>query len=106
MRDGFDLEHSILEERARQFEALEFPLTKRVFLLLAVSMVMLSVTAGARMVLFGVREGEFYEARAEANMTQVVTIPAARGIVYDRFGVPIAVNEASHRLVLNTGMAK
>lgn len=100
------MEHSVLEDRARHFGSLELPLSRKVFLLLAVSALITSGTAISRSFLFFVQKGDFYAARAEANMTQQITLPAARGFIYDRFGEVLAENESAKRLVLNAGLVK
>ena len=105
-REEFDLEHSILEERARHFGALELPLSRKVFLLLAISALAASSIFLFKVFLFFSQKGDFYKARAEANMTQQITLPAGRGNIYDRFGEVLARNESAQRLVLNAGLVK
>jgi penicillin-binding protein 2 len=106
MKEEFDLEHSILEERAKQFEALELPLSYRVFQFFGVLAFILAAAAFAKIILLAAQKGDFYKARAEMNMAQSVTIPAMRGSIYDRFGNLLAGNETSHRAVLNAGLIR
>jgi len=45
-------------------------------------------------------EGERYRKRAEWQSTRLVTIPAARGIIYDRDGTPLVRNVPSFNVVV------
>ncbi|RJP43901.1 penicillin-binding protein 2 [Candidatus Parcubacteria bacterium] len=48
-----------------------------------------------RTLFLGIGRGEFYEARAEANLSDEEIRQAPRGIIYDRFGEVLAENEPS-----------
>ena len=102
----FDLEHSIMEERSKQFEVLELPLSRRVFLTLFGVAVIFSSLAAVRIYLLAFAEGNFYQNRASANTEKPITLPAKRGSIYDRFGNLLAQNQAAYRLVLNPGLVK
>ena len=101
-----DFEHSILQERSEELEMLEFPLSQRVFLFLGIAALALGGIVGGRIFFLAVQKGDFYKARAEMNMTQPLTIPAARGFIYDRFGEILVRNESSYRAVINVGLIK
>ncbi len=44
--------------------------------------------------------GKTYVAQAESNRTQTISVPAARGIIYDRNGTILARNIASYSIVI------
>ncbi len=102
----FELEHSIIESNAQNFEILELPLTKRVFLILGISTLFLIGTVFLRIAFLSWWKGDFYKNRSAMNMEQPITIPSVRGFIYDRFGNLLVKNESSYRVVLNTGIAK
>ena len=105
--DEFNLEHSIIESGIkRDLGVLELPLAKRVFLILGVSAFLLTGAVFARVVFLSWWNGDFYKDRSEMNVKQPITIPSARGFIYDRSGNLLAQNESSYRVVLNTGIAK
>lgn len=45
--------------------------------------------------------GQLYLDRAEENRIQAITIPARRGLIYDRVGVPLVRNEPIFEVLLN-----
>ena len=107
--DQFDLEHSIAESGIRgvgQFEALELPLSRRVFLLLLSVAAIFSLTVGARVYFLAFYKGDFYKNRSAMNSEKLITLPAIRGKIYDRFGNLLVRNDSSYRLVLNPGLIK
>ena len=110
MRDEakeFDLEHAISEDQfQKNLGVLEYPLTKRVLRLFFAVALMISGAAAVKLFALTGWEGEFYKNRAEMNVAQTITIPAARGLIYDRFGNLLAEDEPSHRAVLNVILAK
>lgn len=53
-----------------------------------------------RLVNLQVFEGEVWTERAIENYTREVSIPAARGIIYDRHGIILARNTASYNVVV------
>ena len=107
--DDFSLEHSIVESGiagAKDFEALELPLSKGAFLLVLIIAASAVLIVFGRIFLLGVWSGDFYQTRAAINLEQPITMPAARGNIYDRFGNLLAQNLASQRVVLNTSLVK
>ena len=100
------MEHSIIESNAGNFDILELPLAKRVFLILGISALFLIGTVFIRIVFLSWWKGDFYKGRSEMNAEQPITIPSARGAIYDRFGNLLAQNQSSYRVVLNAGIAK
>lgn len=106
MKPEFDLEHAIIETQARHLEILEIPLSRRVFLLMGGVAFLFTVIFFSRIFYFAVAKGDFYKTRSAMNVTQPFTLPAVRGLIYDRFGKVMARNESAFRLVLNVSLAK
>ena len=55
---------------------------------------------GARMYHLQVREAERYHRLAEENRINMRLLPPSRGVILDRFGVPLAENRQNFRVVL------
>jgi len=109
MKDDFSLEHSIVEsgiKGASQFEVLELPLSRRVFLLLLVAGAVFSLAVGARISFLAFYKADFYQTRSAMNVAKPIAIPAIRGVIYDRFGNLLVENDSAYRLVLNPGQAR
>ncbi len=105
-KEEFDLEHAILEERGNGLETLELPLSRKTFFLLVFFAILAGAAVFARIAHITYLKGDFYEARSAMNVEQPITIPAVRGIIYDRHGKQLVENESAYRLVLNSGLAK
>ncbi len=106
MKLEFDLEHAIIETQARHLDILELPLSRRVFLLMGGVAFLFAGIFFSRIFYLSVVKGDFYKRRSAMNVTQPLTLPAVRGLIYDRFGKVMARNESAFRLVLNAGLAK
>lgn len=102
----FDLEHAIIETQARHLDILELPLSRRVFLLMGGAAFLFVGIFFSRIFYLSVLYGDFYGRRSAMNVTKPITLPAVRGVIYDRFGKVMARNESAFRLVLNAGLAK
>ncbi|MDE2001836.1 MAG: hypothetical protein KGI60_04720 [Patescibacteria group bacterium] len=106
-KDDFGLEHSIVESGIKKdFDVLELPLSGNAFRLILVGGLLFVGIAFARTAYLSFSQGNFYAARADMNITEPVTLPAIRGLVYDRYGVVLAQNEAAHRVVLNVSAVR
>lgn len=100
------MEHAIIETQARHLDILELPLSRRVFLLMgSAAFLFVGIFFSRIFYLFAIK-GDFYKGRSAMNVTQPITLPAVRGMIYDRFGKVMARNESAFRLVLNAGLAK
>ena len=66
----------------------------RLFVLLFIVAVIFIVLVG-RLFYMQIVTGEEADASLTASVTREVTIPAARGNIYDRYGRPLATNEAA-----------
>lgn len=69
-------------------------LRNRLFVLLAAAAVIFMILVG-RLFYMQIVNGEEADASLTSSVTREVTIPAARGNIYDRYGRPLAVNEAA-----------
>ena len=74
-------------------------LTRRAVLLGGIQAGAFSLLA-ARMYQLQVTEGERYANLAEGNRISPRLIPPDRGVIVDRFGVPVAVNRQTYRIVV------
>lgn len=92
-------EESVLDELSeqREFNSMEQPLSSAPFLLVGVGVFCIVVVAGFRIFSLGILDGDFYTNRAEANVGQTTVVRAERGVIIDRFGVPLTKNTPSFR---------
>ena len=65
-----------------------------------VAMVVLFVIFTLRLAQMQLIEGEYYFTIAESNRTQLVYVPASRGVIYDRNGVLLARNMPSYNITI------
>ncbi len=78
-----------------QFEGrLEKPITKSTFAGIGICFFILGGLIFAKIFHLEVFKGEAYAARSEYNYLRAVSIPAARGIIYDRNGKELAWNDS------------
>ena len=73
--------------------------TRRTALLAGGKLVLLSTLVG-RMYYLQVLESERYATLADENRINIRLLSPPRGRIVDRFGVPVAVNQQNHRVVL------
>ncbi|MDD4931053.1 MAG: penicillin-binding transpeptidase domain-containing protein [Candidatus Colwellbacteria bacterium] len=73
----------------------ERPLGSGMFGLVVAIFALMGIAALVRVGFFLVVDGEIYRARADSNVNKVTFIPADRGIIRDRYGEPLVVNEPS-----------
>lgn len=80
--------------------------TRRAFILGGVQAAALAVLAGRLAYLQFIKSDE-YRALSENNHIKLVPVPAERGLLLDRVGIPIAHNDKTYRLLLDvSGMTK
>lgn len=90
-----------MQDKAVSEDLVEVPLRDRVFrAFLFVATVIILIFLG-RIAYLSLIRGEFYRARAEANMVEVKIISAPRGAIYDRFGKALAVNRPDFEVFLS-----
>ncbi len=83
-------------------EIKEKPIGAKVFRNLVVAFGIFCVIVFARLFSLGVADGDFYRARAEANVSQIFVERAPRGIIYDRYGEILAENRDSINLYVRS----
>jgi len=92
-RGGYNLEvDEIVADKGRA-TFLEQKLPGVIFRLFYIAVVAVSLAFAARVYYIGASQSSFYKERALANVNQEIAEPAPRGIIYDRFGEPIAQNQ-------------
>jgi penicillin-binding protein 2 len=90
--NGVNLE-DILSDRLREDDLIEVSLSSRVFKGFWVIVLLLTAASGIQLLNLGLTDHSFYKNRALANMSYSVEEPAPRGVVLDRFGLPLVTNE-------------
>ncbi len=106
-KDEFGLEHSIIESGIRRdLGILELPISRNAFRLISLGGFIFIGLVFARVAYLNYLNGGFYVARAESNVMQSLTLPAVRGLIYDRYGKIMTQNESAYRVVLNAGMVR
>ena len=73
---------------------------RRVVMLIALCVVM-CISAALRTFQYQIVDGETYLAAAQRGTTTTIEIPAARGEIVDRNGVPLAQNQAAFNVAFN-----
>jgi penicillin-binding protein 2 len=74
---------------------LDLPRSRPRFIAFGVAAIVLITALGGRLFQLQVVQGEEFARRAAADRTVEVPIPAARGLIFDRAGRPVAVNTPS-----------
>lgn len=74
-------------------------ITRRGLVLMAAQLGLVG-TLGWRMRYLQVEEAERYRLLAEENRINIRLLPPARGLIYDRDGTPVAVNQQNYRIVM------
>ncbi|KKR55726.1 MAG: Penicillin-binding protein 2 [Candidatus Curtissbacteria bacterium GW2011_GWA1_40_24] len=96
----FFLEEAVLDDLAEGLDLLEMPLSKKTFKLIGVFVAVIIAVVVVRLFFLSVWAGKFYQNRALLNAAEIISLPAERGIIYDRFGEPLVKNEPVYRLSL------
>ncbi len=93
--EEFDLEEAMMDQSGKNFEVLELPLHDRIFRVVTACAVILGVVIAGRVAHLGIVKGSFYNFRAVTNVNKETVVPAPRGIIFDRFGVPLVENRST-----------
>ncbi len=99
-RDDIAIEESIFDDWSGA-PRLEVALDSLPFLLVGITATSLVVLIFARVFMFAGVYGSAYTARSRANVDKEFIIPAYRGIITDRFGVPLVENIPSFRVSID-----
>ena len=76
------------------FERITEFMKSRIFIMLTGVFILFSAI-GIRLFVLQIVEGEKYQQELKTSIMQNISIPASRGMIYDRYGRPLAVNEAA-----------
>ena len=99
MKSGVPFEE-LLIDRIHEEDLLEVPVESRLFrVFLAVCCVIVGIVV-VQLFVLGVLKGDFYSARAAANMSDIRIERAPRGLILDRFGDVLVRNEPLYRAFL------
>ena len=91
----------VLADKALEEDLLEIPLGEVVFRWVLVVAGLVTLILIFQFGYISIVDGEFYENRAFANMSEIRMRYAPRGIIADRFGEPLVYNEPTTRVSLS-----
>ncbi len=83
----------ILADRLREDDLIEVPLSSQVFRGFWAVVLLISAAAVFQLLNLGLAAHSFYRTRALANMSYLLQEPAPRGIIFDRYNLPLVENE-------------
>lgn len=97
------LEDAIFDEAVKQQDVgyAELFLSNKAFFIAALAAFLIGVVVAWRLVYLNIVDSDLYKARAFGNAHKEIIIPAKRGIISDRFGVPLVKNEPSLNVFIN-----
>ncbi|MDO8584659.1 MAG: penicillin-binding transpeptidase domain-containing protein [bacterium] len=99
--DDLHFEEAMFDGLGRSPASLELPLHRSVFVG-AVAVAFFAVTAMfIRVGYLNITRGDFYVARAAGNASKETVLPAQRGVIVDRTGLPLVSNEPIFSVFLN-----
>ena len=96
----FFLEESVLDDLAKGLDLMEMPLSERVFKILGFFVFFIIAIAATELFFLGILNGNFYKNKALANAGKIISIPAERGIIFDRNGKILVKNFPIYKLEL------
>jgi len=99
--EDFSLDEAVLDNLHDGYSTIERPLSQRLFVIFGISVVCLGLFFVLRTGYFGFVKNNQFEGRAYANAGQEIILRAPRGIIYDRYGVPLVKNEPGFNVSLN-----
>jgi len=94
------LEEAVLDDLAQELDALELPLSQKAFKLVGAAVFLVVAVVILRVLFLGGWQNKFYDRQALVNASQITSIRAERGIIFDRFDKPLVKNIPSFRLNL------
>lgn len=90
----------ILTDKAVVNDILEVPVPNGIFRACFAAATLLVFVALAHLVFLNVVKGEFYRQRALTNISEIAVQKAERGVIYDRYGKPLATNKPTFNAIL------
>lgn len=100
-KKDFFLEDIALDDFSDELGVVERPLSEKLFRVFIVIVIVVVCAVGTRVLYFGVIHGQEYQSRSLANAGQETILTAPRGIIYDRYGVPLVTNQPSFSVSIN-----
>lgn len=97
----FTLEDVALDDMHEGFDVVERPVSGRLFLVFGVCVSCIALFFFARTAYTGLLKNKQYEQRAYANAGREIVLRAPRGIIYDRYGIPLVKNDPGFNVTLN-----
>ena len=94
-------EETVADDWAHNLDVAEVPLSSRPLLVLGAFLFLSGAILIGRVLALGLISSHFYAARASANANQLNRIPAPRGIIADRTGMPLAQNRPVFSVLLD-----
>ncbi len=94
------LEEAVLDDLAQGLDPLELPLSQKAFKLVGVATFFVVTVVILRILFLGGWQNKFYSQQALVNASQITTVRAERGIIFDRLDKPLVKNLSSFRLSL------
>ncbi len=85
-----------------ELDYVELPISRAVFVLITVATILVGAIAVSRIVFLSISQGDFYQARAVANVNREKPLPAHRGIITDRYGEVLAQSTETFSVYINT----
>jgi len=101
MRKELFLEEAVLDDLAEDLEILELPISQRAFRWVTIFFLALIALVMGRLIFISVWQSNFYNQRALMNMSDTITTPSQRGIIFDNQNKPLVENLPAPRLNLN-----
>lgn len=95
-------EESLGDDWQKDLDVIEVPIGNKPLFYLGALIFLAGLVFAARILYLDFYLGQFYVAKAEANISQYWQIPAPRGLIFDRNGAVLAENEASFAALLDT----
>ncbi|MFA7201589.1 MAG: penicillin-binding transpeptidase domain-containing protein [Candidatus Paceibacterota bacterium] len=100
-KKDFFLEDIALDDFSDELGVVERPLSEKLFRVFIIVVGIIVCGVGVRIIFFGGIHGAEYQSRSLANAGQGTILNAPRGIIYDRYGVPLVTNKPSFSVSIN-----
>ena len=99
-RRGIEIDDAVLTVTEREAAKIEWPLNRAIIKIFLGMAAVSLLTLASRVAYLNVIKGSDYNEMARRNSLRAQTIPAPRGIIYDRFGKQLARNTPRMDLIL------
>ncbi|MCL5011988.1 MAG: penicillin-binding transpeptidase domain-containing protein [Patescibacteria group bacterium] len=100
-KKDFFLEDIALDDFSNGLDVVERPLSDKLFRVLGIIITLGVLIVAGRVAYFDVFHAQEYSARAIANAGQGTILKAPRGIIYDRYGIPLVTNKPTFDVSIN-----